>query len=138
MIEPILMDFNNKTWENPDIAELAFNYTTPSELNRGCFSGQLVRIIMSTGDLLLHIVAIAEEEFYIKLCDNELTDEDLDEFSSVLSIILFEDVWSPGEQFCFTDFGKSIAVFSNVYEYTISPDICIHYDGPGKGWGWSS
>lgn len=138
MIEPIIMDFKSESWEHPDISTLAFNFTMPSEINEGCFDGQLARIVLESNSELLNIVAIVEEEFYLKLCNDELSKDDLEEFAQYIFVTLFEDVWSPGEQFCFTDFGKSISHFSKKFEYTVSPDVCIHYDGPGEGWGWST
>lgn len=135
MIIPILIDFKNESWENPEIATEIWMKCEPSQINFGCFDGNLVRIWLDNGEESAHIVATVSEEIYSSVLDGF----DADEFSSWLMTILFEDVWSPGgTQFCFTEFGKKLEVFSNSFTFSVSHDICVHYDGKERGWNWSS
>lgn len=135
MITPILIDFENETWENPEIATEVWLNCELSEINAGCFDGNLIRIWLKSGEHSAHIVATVSEEIYSSFEENF----NADEFSSWLFCVLFEDVWAPGgDQFCFSEFGKRMSVFSKSFEFSASPDICVHYDGKEHGWGWSS
>ncbi|WJZ28023.1 hypothetical protein NCTGTJJY_CDS0144 [Serratia phage 92A1] len=130
-IEPILIDFDGDKWEHPFITTLAFNFTTPSEINYGCFDGNLLRIWLQQENNTAHIVAVVNDEIY-----NDV-ESSIDHIADYLSVLLHEDCWCPGEQFCFTEFGKKMSVFTD-FSFEVSPDICIHYDGPSEGWNWSS
>ena len=135
MITPILIDFENDSWENPEIATEVFMKCSPSEINFGCFDGNLVRIWINSDEHSAHIVATVSDKIYSSL-DEEFN---ADDFASWLFCVLFEDIWMPGgEQFCFTGFGKKLEVFSKSFEFSVSPDICVHYDGKESGWNWSS
>lgn len=130
-IEPILINFDNDRWEHPDIATLAFNFTKPSEINYGCFDGNLLRVWVERPNKTVHFVIVVDDDTYNNI------ESSIDELGSYLSVLIHEDCWCPGEQFCFSEFGKKLSVFKD-FSFRVSPDICIHYDGPSNGWSWSS
>lgn len=139
MITPILINFNGETWENPEIATEVFYNCQPSEINYNCFDGNLIRIWLKSEEHFAHIVAtVCDDELY-EMCSG-ITEFDTDLIAGWLFTVLFEDVWAPGgEQFCFSEFGEKLSVLSSDdTNFNISPDICVHYDGPSEGWGWSS
>ena len=148
--EPILISYEDKEWQHPDIMELVKLYSEPCGYNGGnWYIKNLIRIWLRKDSQLVHIVAICEDDFYISFNESmpksgNMTKEESKEFSEefigLLQVILFEDVWSPGEQFCFSEFGESIQHFLHKdASISWSPDIGVGMpDKEGGKWGFGS
>lgn len=140
---------NSKHWVHPDMEEV-FGYMKDEDY----YDGPVYRFRM-TNDI--HIVAVMDQKFFDSLCNWEASFEqkeaeggflnthsgDTDHWNyealqmmhEMVKLNLTEACWSPGgEQFCFSDFGKSIP--ADIAVESSSPDVTFHRCD--DGWGWST
>ena len=140
---------NPKTWVNPDM-EHAFGYMTDEDF----YDGPVYRFRM-THDI--HVVAVMDQKFFDSLCNWQASFEQkeaegqwlnshsgdtdywnreaLQMMHEIVALNLSEDWWSPGgEQFCFSDFGKTIP--TDIAVEMSSPDVTFHRHG--DTWAWST
>jgi hypothetical protein len=126
--EPVLIDFADQHWHHPDIESLLT--WEVDGINPGRWSyDHLYRVYLETADRkIAHVVVHWPEVRQGNISESE--------FTEILPVVLFEDVWMPGgEQFCFTDFGQELSRrFFNHRITFVSPDVGIESDESGYQW----
>ena len=126
--EPVMIDFDNKQWYHPNIDNLLIWQT--NSMNPGTWSyGHLYRVNLTNlvGDIVAVILYWPEAEW------KDVSKQDLD---NLIPVILFEDVWTPGDQqFCFTEVGLALSKkFLDSRITFVSPDVGIQKLDDGYSW----
>ena len=147
-VEPIILDYKGQHWTHPHIEDIIKNENFDDECNSDVWMGPIVRIYFTDeNNKDIYGVFAMDKEFYDSLYEPMVDDEkpksiteQWNKLYEYAYVMLVEDVWAPdGNQFCFTEFGKSIP--SKLKVTFASPDVGIHLNDdkdPSQGWGWSS
>lgn len=130
MIEPVLIQFGDCKWVHPEINNI-LDWEIDG-INKGKWAyDKLTRVYLKNNKgQMAYLVILSEDLENNKIHKKELLMQ--------LEVILFEDVWFPGNnQFCFTEFGKNLSeafCHSNPAITFISPDVGIQDDNGSYSW----